>query len=467
MLSPMHTVAFRRLPNGVRLVTIRRPHLHSLVLTVMVHVGSRHETASTNGLSHFLEHMLFRGTARHPSAAAFNEAVESFGGNLNAATHGDFTSFVLAAPPGALGLSCAALGELLTAPVFSELAVEKGIVREEILEDLDEDGRDINADNIVRAQLFAGHPLGFPITGSPRNVAAFNIAHLRRHLERHYLGDNLVVALTGPLPHARMEAAAAEAFGAVPPGPVTVSAPFASTQSRPRLKAVSHPGSQTSVRLAFPTVGAQADDARAVELLLRVLDDGMSTRLHRRICDELGLAYEVSAGVEFFEESGVVDVAASVAKGSIAPLLREVLGLLADLAQEGPTPAEVAKAQRRYAFDLDTLEDDPHSLCDYYGLSELFGRRQSPAERRREMLQLDAPRLRGAARRLFDPARLNVTLVGAADAATVRAAREAVRAFSALLQPVAKAAVVPPRPADRPRKAARRAPRVDRGSAAS
>jgi len=462
MLNPMHSVAFRRLPNGVRLVTIRRPHLHSLVLTAMVHVGSRHESRSTNGLSHFLEHMLFRGTARHPSAAAFNEAVESFGGNLNAATHGDFTSFVLAAPPGALGPSCAAIGELLTTPVFSSLAVEKGIVREEILEDLDEDGHDVNADNLVRAQLFSGHALGFPITGSPRNVTSFQTAHLQRHLDRHYLGDNIVVAVAGPLPHARMEAAAAESFGAVRAGPATVSAPFVSTQSRPRLRAVPHTGSQTDVRLAFPTVGAQHPDARAVELLLRVLDDGMSTRLHRRICDELGLAYEVSAGVEFFEETGVVDVAASVAKASIGSLLREVFALLTDLATEGPTAAEVAKAQRRYAFDLDTLEDDPHGLCDYYGLAELFGRRQGPAERRREMLQLDADQLRGAARRLFDPTRLNLTLVGAADVATVGTARAALRVFSA--GAVAPAAAVrSPRATTRPRAAARRTPRVDRG----
>jgi predicted Zn-dependent peptidase len=466
MLLPMHTVAYRRLDNGLRLVTIHRPHLHSLVLTAMVHVGSRHETRATNGLSHFLEHMLFRGTARHPSAAAFNEAVEDFGASLNAATHGDFTSFVVSAPPTALRDACDALAELLTTPVFSDLAVEKRIVREEILEDLDEDGRDVNADNVVRAQLFGSHPLGYPITGSTHNVARFTVEHLRRHVARHYQGDNMVVALAGPLSHARMEAAAAQAFGIIPAGPATPSPPFAVVQPRARLKAVSHPGSQTAVRLAFPTVGAEADDARAVELLLRVLDDGMSTRLHRRICDELGMAYEVSAGVEFFEETGIVDVAASVAKSSIGALVGEVLTLLADLAVAGPSPAEVAKAQRRYAFDLDTLEDDPHSLCDFYGIAELFGRRQSPAERRKEMLALDAERLRAAGRRLFDPARLNVTLVGAADAATLRTTRAAMQAFADRVGPVG-APDYAARPATRPRAAARRAQRVDRGVPAS
>lgn len=458
MLRSMHTVAYRRLGNGLRLVTIHRPHIHSVVITVMVHVGSRHETRASNGLSHLLEHMLFRGTARHPSAADFNEAVEAFGASLNAATHGDFTSFFLTAPPSALREGCDALADLLTAPVFSDLAVEKRIVREEILEDLDEEGRDINADNLVRAQLFGGHPLGHPITGSTHNIGRFTLAHLRRHLARHYLGDNMVVAIAGPLTHPRMERAAGDAFGVIPVGPATTSVPFAVSQSRARLKAVPHPGSQTAVRLAFPTVGAHADDTRAVELLLRVLDDGMSTRLHRRICDELGMAYEVSAGVEFFQETGIVDVAASVAKGSIGALVREVLGLLSNLALEGPMPTEVTKAQRRYAFDLDTLEDDPQGLCDFYGIAELFGRRQSPAERRRETLALDAEQLRAAGRRLFTPDRLNVTLVGAADTATLRATREAMQAFAAQVGP-AGAPDHAARPAMRPRAAARRATR--------
>jgi predicted Zn-dependent peptidase len=227
------------------------------------------------------------------------------------------------------------------------------------------------------------------------------------------VAQNIVVAVAGPLSHAAMRRAAGVGFSAVPRGPRRAPARFASTQRRASVRAMRSAGSsQTDVRVGFATSGLRSRSARALELLVRVLDDGMSARLHRRVCDERGLAYEVGAGVELFEEVGIFDVNASVAHGSVGPLLREVLAILADLALVGPTAEEVARAQRRFAFDLDGLEDDVHGLCDFYGTAELMGMRQSPAKRRRETLALTPADLRRAARRALVPAHVNVTLVG-------------------------------------------------------
>ena len=450
----MHTVSYGQLPNGLRVVTVHRPHLHRAVVTAYIHVGSRHETRRTNGLTHFLEHMLFRGTARHPSAAAFNHQVESMGGSLNAATHGDFTLFELTLPPDALADGCVELGEVFARPVFSDIDVERGIVREEILEDLDEDGEDVNADNLVRAQLFGAHPLGYPITGTVKNVERFTVRDLRRHLAAHFTAGNMVVAVAGPLAHKAMMRAVARGFGAVPVGAPTQTKAFAARQSRASIRAVPYSGSsQTAVRVAFPTAGLRVRASRAIELLIRVLDDGMSTRLHRRICDERGLAYEVGAGVELFEDVGVLDVSASVAHGSLGELLREVLSILGDLAIEGPTRAEVEKAHRRYAFDLDALEDDAHALCDFYGSAELVGMRESPAARRREMLALTASDLRRAARTAFAPSRLNLALVGAVDARARAEITAELRRFRARIAAGARKSVTPARRFEAPVRA--------------
>src|SRR5215207_64561 len=149
----MHSVAFGRLANGLRVVTIQRPHSHRSVLAVYTEVGSRHETARTNGISHFLEHMLFRGTRKYPTSYALNNAIETMGGTLGAATHGDYTLFDMAVPPSALDAACKLMGQMFTQPVFSAIDVEKGIVREEILENLDDEHREVNADNLSRLQL--------------------------------------------------------------------------------------------------------------------------------------------------------------------------------------------------------------------------------------------------------------------------------------------------------------------------
>jgi predicted Zn-dependent peptidase len=456
----MHTVSCSRLRNGLRVVTVCRPHLHQAVVTVCVRVGSRHETRRTNGLSHFLEHMLFRGTTRRPSAAEFNHGIESLGATLTAATHGDYTLFELSIPPDALVQGCVELGEVFTSPVFSDRDVEKGIVREEILEDLDEDGTDVNVENLCRAEVFRGDPLGFPITGTTRNVDRFTERDLRAHLAAHYVARNMCVTVVSPLSHRVMARAVERAFGGLAAGTVTSVATFRPQQSRARFRVVPYAAPQSSVRVAFPTPGARSSQAVAIELLLRVLDDGMSTRLHRRICDERGLAYEVHASAELFEDVGVFEIGASVAHSSLESLVREVFTILGDLALHGPTRTEVEKAHRRSTFDLDTMEDHPAALADFYGPAELFDRRQTPAARRLQVLGVTANDIRRAARTIFDPSRLSLVLVGASDpaqrralGALVRRFRERLRARSrgALDTPTTAPLLLPPRAPTPPR----------------
>ncbi|HEX4355182.1 MAG TPA: pitrilysin family protein, partial [Polyangiales bacterium] len=168
-----HMVHRAALPNGLSVVTVPQPHLHSASVAVLVKVGARHETARTNGVSHLLEHMLFRGSARYPSAYALNRAIEELGGTLHGATHSDFTLFEVSLPPGNVQSGIEILGELFAKPSFAELAVEKRIVREEILEYLDEEGREVDPDNLSRELMFGTHPLGMTITGSLDNLANF------------------------------------------------------------------------------------------------------------------------------------------------------------------------------------------------------------------------------------------------------------------------------------------------------
>ncbi len=408
----MHDVRTHRLANGLRVLTIHRPHLHRAVTAVYVHVGSRHERPRHNGLSHFLEHMLFRGSEALPSAALVNDAVESLGGSMNAATHSDFTMFELSAPPESLGAATAILGGILTRPVFADRKVEVGIVREELLEDVDDRGRDVSPDNHARRLVFGRHPLGAPIAGTARNVTRFTEDDLRAHHAAHYVAGNMVACAAGPLPHDELFGAVRRALRKVPAGAFAPARPYARRPRRGRRSLVAHSASQTALRLAYPCEGLDDPAGAATEMLLRVIDDGMSTRLYRRICEERGLAYDVSADVERFAEVGVVELAASVARGSVGAVVGEALEIFRELAEDGPTRAELDKAKRRFGFDLDALDDDAQDLCDFYGPSELFGQRRDPAARREELMALRVGDVRAAAARVFDPARANVVLVG-------------------------------------------------------
>jgi predicted Zn-dependent peptidase len=449
----MHSVDFDRLPNGLRVVSIQRPHIHRAVVAVFAEVGSRHETPRTNGLSHFLEHMLFRGTRRHRTAQALNHAIETLGASLGAATHSDYTRFDMTAPPDSLTAACRLLGDVFTTPVFSQVDVEKKIVREEILENLDDDHRDVNADNLSRLQVFGRHPLGYPITGTLENVERFTARDLRAHLGRYYRASNMVVAVCSPLPRRHVARAVARGFANLPAGGRTPPRIARVTQRRAKIQNIGNAGSQTSVRLAFPTPGEETRMARAIEVLLRVLDDGMSTRLHRRVCDELGLAYEISAGIELFRDVGVMDVASSVAHNSVPRLVTEVLSILGDLATDGPSRAELEKVQRRYAFDLAALDDDPHALADHYGAAALGDRTEAVEVRRRQVLALTLDDLRRAARVVFTPSRLNLTTIGPPDVDTRRALSECLRRFRTRLAATTATARLALRPPVRVRSA--------------
>ncbi|MGH2669655.1 MAG: M16 family metallopeptidase, partial [bacterium] len=189
------------LENGLTVVTIELPHLHRATVVVYARVGARYETPSSSGLSHFTEHMLFRGTRRHPDAFQLSDAIERAGGTLYAETGIDYSLYQLSLHPDMVPEAVALLGEVFREPRFVDIEVERRIVLEEILESLDQHGRETNVDTLARRALFPRHPLGYAITGPPHNVRRFRLGDVRRHFGRFYGASNLVLCLSGAIRH--------------------------------------------------------------------------------------------------------------------------------------------------------------------------------------------------------------------------------------------------------------------------
>lgn len=398
--------------NGLRVVVAPQPHLRRAHVALYVRVGSRFETAKDNGLSHFLEHMLYRGTPRLVHAHDVNLAVESLGGYLYAATHVDFGVFSITMPPASLDQATPLFGEILQQPTFADIEVEKEIVCEEILEDLDDDGRQIDADNLSRRLIYPSHPLGYTITGDEDGVRSFTRDMLRAHHARHYTAENCVLVFTGAVDPARAFELADRSFGGMPRGArVPVEAPR-HTQTKPRVKVVENVASQTELRLSLRAIAETAQERPALELLMRVIDDGMSTRLYHRICDERGLCYDVSASYDGYEDDGVVDFAAGCQHTRSSVVAREILAMMRELAEQGPTEEELAKAKRRHVWDLDNLHDDTEDLASFHGTGLMFERHRSVAERRAETEGVTLASVREVAAALAQPSRLNAVAVG-------------------------------------------------------
>lgn len=400
------------LGNGLRVVVAPQPQLHRAHIALYVRIGSRFETPKTNGLSHFLEHMLYRGTPRLPNAHEVNLAVESVGGHLYAATQVDYGVFSVTMPPESVPDATALFGEILHEPTFADIAIEKEIVCEEILEDLDDDGRQIDADNLSRKLIYPSHALGFTITGDEKNVRSFTRDMLVAHHARHYTTENCVLVYSGDVDTSASLDAARRAFERMPRGPRVAAAAPAQGQRRARHLILENVSSQTELRVCFRAVPERSEHRHAMDMLMRIVDDGMSTRLYHRICDSKGLCYDVGASFDGYEDDGVLDFMAGVQHARTSVVTREIIELLCDLAKHGPTEQEVEKARRRNAWEMRSVLDSPEELAGFYAGGVLFDRFETPEARLAANAAITPKRVREMAELLAQPDRLNVLAVG-------------------------------------------------------
>lgn len=417
------------LDNGLAVTTVALPHLHTAVCALFIKVGSRFETPGDNGLSHFVEHMLFRGTDRYPTSLALNTAVERLGSTLHAETGRDYTLFQLALEPEYLGQGIDLLGELLGRPRFTDIELERELILEEINEDYDEQGVEINADDIARGLVFDDHPLGQRIIGPRTNVERFAIADVHRHFTSFYGAHNANLCVAGPIDHGRVVEQAARALAAMPAGQrVTVPAappPIAG----PRLEHVKDAGSQTSLSIVFRAVPELDPAYVALIALLRVLDDGMSTRLHYTLADQKGLAYSIHAAIEPLADTALFEIAGATANAKVPSLVRELLALLDSLRRGAVTDDELAKARVRYRYETLASIDDASAMAGWYGGTALYYPPPTLSERLAQMMAVTIDDVVHVAEQVLAPGNLAIAAVGSLSRARLGDLREAVTSW--------------------------------------
>lgn len=404
------------LKNGVRVNLVRMPHVHRSALDVHVRVGSRFESRRDNGLSHFHEHMLHRGIPGYPTAHAQALAFEELGAAFGAMTYVDHGVLSCSVPSENLERALELTALLCQSPLFNDIAIEKGIVREELLESYDGDGRLIDGPSILRQLCFGRHPLAMPIAGTRATLGRFDAAALRKFHRRHYVGEGLVVTLAGPIDVARLGRAAARHFGALPRGR-EVEAESPPEQRAAQFRYISDNTSQTWLGLGFRAPGDRDPDEPATELLMRVLDDGNATRLYRTLSDERGLCYDVSAMYESYADAGVLEIVAECTHASAPRVLAETLNVLTDLATSGPSSEELARAKARLRWQMLELYDMPTELAGFVGQGVLSEGEVEPEARIAQLMSVTEARVRAAAARIFRARSSSLVVVGKLDKA--------------------------------------------------
>jgi predicted Zn-dependent peptidase len=414
------------LANGLAVTTVKLPHLHTAVCALFIKVGARFETPEDNGLSHFVEHMLYRGTERYPTSLALNTAVEQLGSTLHAETGRDYTLFQLALEPDRVPAAIALMGELFTRPRFAEIELERALVLEEINEDYDEHGTEINADDIARGLVFERHPLGQRIIGPRENVKRFSSSDVRRHFDTFYGGRNATLCVAGPVEHGKVVEQAQRALSAMPAGKRAEVPAAPAPVAGPRLQHVRDAGSQTSLSVVFRAIPELDPDYVALVALLRVLDDGMSTRLHYTLADQKGLAYSIHAAIEPLADAALFEVAGATANAKVPSLVRELLTLLDGLRRGKIERDELAKARVRYRYETLASIDDASAMAGWFGGTALYYKPPKLSERLAQMQKITVDHVVEVAEKVLSPKRLAVAAVGSLSRARLGELRQTV-----------------------------------------
>ena len=400
------------LHNGLRVVTVALPHLRAGMLAAYVRAGSRHEDERRNGVSHFLEHLFFRGSEGHPEGRALNALVEDEGGNLNGVTTRDHGYYYTPVHPQRLEVPFEVLGDMLARPLFKEIELEREVILEEILDEVDEEGRDIDIDNLSKRELFSEHPLALKIGGTRETVKQLTEQDFRDQHARAYGARNLVLCCAGPVSHAQVMDLAHRAFGKLPPGAPLTDSPLVPYLRGPQLICVDHHESQTELRLSFPTPAEHHDDFTALLLLRRVLDDGLAARLQLAVVERKGLAYAVHAGIDTFSDCGVFEIEGACAPKKAPAFAQELLKLLAELCDEDVSAEELNRAKVRHRIGLEFALDSTGEMIGWFGGTELFRPAEGFAARAVRVEAATAADLKRVARKTFRREALVACAVG-------------------------------------------------------
>lgn len=340
----MDNVCITELPGGVRVVTVALPHVQSVTLGVMAGIGSRYETRRNAGVSHFIEHLLFKGTEKR-SAQAITRAIEGRGGYLNAFTQEESTCYYARIPYNHLRGALDVLCDMYLNPRLAarDIERERGVIVEEILMYRDQPGHVV--EEMLGEALWQGHPLGRPIIGYPETLARMDSVEIEKYLQRHYVSGNTVVAVAGRLEHEVCVGWVADKFAALPVRPRSKCKPVTPAVAQQKCFFSKKPIEQAHLELGFRCFGRHDARRYALRVLSTIMGENMSSRLFQKVREKRGLAYSIHTQAHFFNDSGAWVVSAGLDRKRYVKALSLIIDELLRIREQPPGHAEMARAK--------------------------------------------------------------------------------------------------------------------------
>lgn len=414
----MNTYNKSTFSNGVRLITAPLPQSETATIIVMFATGSRYETEEINGMSHFLEHMFFKGTDKRPTSLDITKELDGVGAEFNAFTSKDHTAYYIKVAHQHLPLALDVVADMLLHSKFDaeELEKEKGVIVEEI--NMYEDNPLMYVHDIFEEEMYKGDKLGWLIAGSRETVRATTREAMVNYKNTHYRGDNTVVAVTGKLPNG-IEAMVEKAFAPLE-GEVKENAfgyaPYTHQQETPRVRLMHRKAEQAQIGIGMPAYSLTHADLDAAKVLATIMGGNMSSRLFMEVREKRGLAYMVRASMSEYQDIGNFMVQAGLDKERVQPAITVIRDEMKKLREQAVDAGELQRAKDYMIGKASIALENTSTLAQYYSEQEaLENRIQTPEEKFAKINAVTSEDVQKVAQDIFKEDQTTLAIIGPYD----------------------------------------------------
>ena len=401
------------LPNGTRLITVPMPESPTVTFMMFAETGSKYETKKQSGISHFLEHALFKGTKNRPKSSDLSRELDSLGSQYNAFTCQESTGYYAKAHKSKADKIIEIISDMYLHPLLpeAELEKEKGVIIQEINMYEDEPARHVQ--DIFLELLYGDQPAGWNIAGTKETVASFTKDEVNNYYRSHYVAPATVIALAGAFDEEKILKAIEKLSAELPNEKYKEKLPVLESQQKPAVKIKHKNTDQTHLVLGIRTFGAQNPKAPILKVLSVVLGGGMSSRLFQKLRDELGLCYYVGASPDLYTDHGVFQVASGVDNAKVIPAVKAIMDELRLLKSELVPEAELRKAKDFLIGNLYLSLESSDELAQFYGGQEIMRKLlKTPEVVAQQIEAVTAENIKILANEIFQDKGLNLALIG-------------------------------------------------------
>jgi predicted Zn-dependent peptidase len=411
----------KTLSNGVRLITVPMADNPSVTVLVMFEAGSKYETREQNGISHFLEHMIFKGTPKRPKASDISRELDSIGAHYNAFTSQEYTGYYAKADARHLDTVVDIISDMCQNPLFNEAEIKKesGVIVEELRMYNDLPQRHVH--DVMNRLMHGDQPVGWDVIGTEETIRSFTSDSFKRYRADHYVAGATIVIVSGSFDEKTIEQKIAAAFSTVPNDPKKPKLPVKQSQTAPAVLCEAKDTDQTHLVIATRTFPVADARIPVMQVLSTILGGGMSSRLFQKMRDQLGICYYVRTSHNAFTDHGDLSISAGVDNSRVEIAVKEILAECSRLKNEIVPEAELKKA-KDYIAGTTMLElETSDARAEYVALDEVLKRAiEAPEAYLAKIQAVTAADVQKLAREIFVDQSLNLALVGRSKAETLQ-----------------------------------------------